>query len=159
MNHGAEHKVIGAFINHDLKNVDKYSRFSDMCGGNIFSMIIILILISPIIRFPFTISLIYVVIYTKVKPARWIFFNTIGKATQRLTTEEPTKEILENTKIGLEKLMCVETKKILEDIVKDVNLGKEDRLIYEKIKKILDDTMKDNNPSSKESQTGNNGSA
>lgn len=137
MNHGAEHKVIGAFKNHDLKNAEKYSRFSDGCGGNIFSMMIILVLMSPIIRFPFTIFLIYVVIYTNVKPVRWIFFNTIGKTTQRLTTAEPTKEILENTKIGFEKLMYAETKKIIGDILKDANLSSEDRLICEEIKKML----------------------
>ena len=116
MNHGAEHKVIRAFMNRDLKNAEKYSRFSDRCGGNIFSMMILLISLSPIVKLPITVFLICVVIYSNLKPARWIIFNTIGKTIQYLTTEEPTKEILENTKSGFEKLIYEETKKIIEDL-------------------------------------------
>lgn len=147
MNHGAEHKVIGAFKNHDLKNADKYSRFSDRCGGNIVSMMIILMLVSPIIKFPFTIFLIYVTVYMNIKSVRWIFFNTIGMTIQYLTTAEPTKEILENTKNGFEKLVCVERKKFIEDLIKDANISNEGRLIYIK---AIENIVKDDNMSSEE---------
>lgn len=108
MNHGAEHKVLNAFLNRDLRNADKYSRFSDTCGGNIFPMAMIFVLISPIIKLPVTIFLIYMVIYNNLKPVKKIIFNTIGKFVQKFTTAEPTKEILDNTKNGFEKLIYIE---------------------------------------------------
>jgi uncharacterized protein YqhQ len=108
MNHGAEHKILNAFLNHDLRNVDKYSRFSDNCGGNIFPMAMIFVLISPIIKLPMTVFLIYMIIYNNLKPVKRIVFNTIGKFIQKFTTAEPTKEILDNTKKGFEKLIYIE---------------------------------------------------
>lgn len=119
MNHGAEHKVINAFMRDDLKNVDKYSRFSEVCGGNIYSILLILMLMSPMIGFPFSIFLIYMIIYDNLKPVRIIFFNTIGKAVQHFTTAEPTKEILENTRMGFRKLLYVEVEKILKDAIEE----------------------------------------
>lgn len=126
MNHGAEHKILNAFENYDLKNADKYSRFSDGCGSNIFSVLIILVSISSIVKFPFTIFLIYYTLYMKLSPVKYIFFNTIGKAVQRLTTLEPTKEILDNTRKGFETLLYTEIEKIFKDeIEKNISIGKE----------------------------------
>lgn len=153
MNHGAEHKVLSAFLNHDLKNVDKYSRFSDGCGGNIYSMMVILMLISPIVKFPFVIFLIYVAIYNNIKPVRMIFFNSIGKMVQYFTTAEPTKEILDNVKMGFEKLILAETIKILEDMLKETNLSNEERLRC--MVKILGDMAKETKLSNESSQIGN----
>ena len=115
MNHGAEHKVINAFLHHDLKNVDKYSRFSDGCGGNIFPMLFILIVLSPIIKFPSTIFIIYSIIYNNLESVRRISFYTYGKFVQKFTTAEPTKEILENAKEGFEKLITAELIKMFDD--------------------------------------------
>ena len=117
MNHGAEHKVLNAFMNHDLENADKYSIFSDRCGCNIFPMVVILVAMAPIIKFPISIFLIYIIVYTKVKPLRTIIFNTLGKFVQKYTTEEPTKEILENTKNGLKKLIYIEAEKMIRDAI------------------------------------------
>ena len=115
MNHGAEHKVINAFLNHDLENAEKHSRFSDDCGSNIYSMLVIFIFISPIIKFPVTIFLIYIVIYNNLKPLRITVFNTIGKFVQRFTTAEPTEEIMKSTKDGFEKLLYIEVEKMIKD--------------------------------------------
>ena len=118
MNHGAEHKVLNAFLNHDLGNVDKYSRFSDSCGGNIFPMAMILVLISPIIKLPVTMFLIYMIMYNNMTSVKKIIFSTMGKFVQKFTTAEPTKEILDNTKKGFEKLICIEAEKMIEDLIK-----------------------------------------
>lgn len=122
MNHGAEHKVINAFINHDLENVDKYSRFSDDCGSNIYSVFVILLAISPIIRFPVTIFLIFMIIYNDLRPVRMATFNTIGKFVQKFTTAEPTEEILKSTKVGFEKLIYFEVEKVIKDSIVDASL-------------------------------------
>lgn len=115
MNHGAEHKVINAFINRDLENADKYSRFSEDCGSNIYSTLAILVFISPIIKFPITIFFIYMIIYNNLKPLRIIAFNTVGKFVQKFTTAEPTEEILKNAKDGFKKLLYIEVEKMIKD--------------------------------------------
>ena len=115
MNHGAEHKVMNAFLDNDLKNVDKYSRFSDGCGSNIFSILVILIVLSPIIKFPSTIFIIYAIIYNNLESVRRISFYAYGKFVQKFTTAEPTKEILENAKEGFEKLIVAELIKMSDD--------------------------------------------
>lgn len=135
MNHGAEHKVLNAFMNHDLENVDKYSRFSDRCGGNIFPMAAILISISPIIKFPISIFLIYLVVYERVKPVRRIIFGTMGKFIQKYTTAEPTKEILENTKNGFKKLIYIEVEKMVKDAIK------QERDIDKTMRRIIEDNI------------------
>jgi len=122
MNHGAEHKVINAFLNHDLENVDRYSRFSDDCGSNIYSIFVILLTMSPIVRFPVTIFLVYMIIYNNLRPVRMITFNTIGKFVQKFTTAEPTEDILKNTKYGFEILIYTEIKKVIKDTIVGTSL-------------------------------------
>jgi len=114
--------VINAFLNHDLENVDKYSRFSDDCGSNIYSIFIILLAMSPIIRFPVTIFLVYMIIYNNLIQVRMATFNTIGKFVQKFTTAEPTEEILKNTKAGFERLIYFEVKKIIKDSIPEASL-------------------------------------
>ncbi len=111
MNHGAEHKVLNAFLNNDLENADKYSRFSNGCGSNTSLIIIISIFLSPIIKLPFTFLLISLILYDCSHSVRYIFFNSIGKVSQYFLTLEPTKEVLDHARKGFENLIQMEIEK------------------------------------------------
>lgn len=111
INHGAEHKVIMAYRNGKIEDINKVSRFTAWCGGNIVCPILIIAILGDWIRYPYILSLAYYFCYLYVRPIRNILFNIIGIPVQFITTKEPSPEILEAVKIGLLKLVYEEEKK------------------------------------------------
>lgn len=107
-NHGAEHKVIMAYENKDLENAEKYNRFTEGCGSNLITGVCLILGIWSIIRFPGTVSLIFVFLYITSKSFRSIWFNLIGKPIQHIITAEPSPEILDSARKGLQKLIELE---------------------------------------------------
>ena len=110
MNHGAEHKVIDAYRNRNIDNIENTNRILKGCGSNIMVPILVMISLGDWISYPFTLSLIYYVAYMYVKPVRNILFKVIGKPVQYLTTKEPTPDIIDAVKIGFFKLIEQEEK-------------------------------------------------
>lgn len=104
MNHGAEHKVLVSYKNNDIDNSYKYPIHTEMCGGNLLPPMILFILLSDIIIFPLTINLVYILLYAKVKSFRRLVYP-ISSVTQYLSTMEPSKELIDVTKLGLKKLI------------------------------------------------------
>ncbi|MDP3728511.1 MAG: DUF1385 domain-containing protein [bacterium] len=118
--HGAEHKVVNAYENNDLKNAKKYSRIHVRCGTSfilfVFALSIIVYLFLPIdisflskyglrlLLLPVIAGIGYELIRISPKWEKNIFFKIImtpGLLLQRLTTREPNEEQLEVAKAAL----------------------------------------------------------
>jgi uncharacterized protein YqhQ len=114
--HGAEHKAINAFeagVPMDVENVKRYSRLHPRCGTSFIFIIIIIsiVLYSFILSNDFFIKLAYRILLIPViagisyellrlsgkyknSPITKVF-TFPGVAFQRLTTKEPTDDMLE----------------------------------------------------------------
>lgn len=118
--HGAEHKVVNAYEQNDLKNAKKYSRIHLRCGTSfilfVLSLSILVYLFLPIdISFfskyvlrlallPLIAGMGYELIRISPKCEKNMFFKIImapGLFLQRLTTKEPTEEQLDVAKAAL----------------------------------------------------------
>ncbi len=118
--HGAEHKVVNAYEQNDLKNAKKYSRIHLRCGTSFIlfvlalSIIVYLFLptdISFLSKYALRLALLpiiagmgYELIRISPKCEKNFFFKIImapGLFLQRLTTKEPTEEQLEVAKVAL----------------------------------------------------------
>ncbi len=130
MYHGAEHKTIFCYENGDeltIENVKKYTRFHPRCGTSfIFVMLIIGILVSTaiIMIFPslgdtrWLWALVKVIMLPLIMGIGYEFIRYAGRKEnmftkvvsapglwmQRLTTKEPTDDIIE---VGIEALKAV----------------------------------------------------
>ncbi len=118
--HGAEHKVVNAYENNDLKNAKKYSRIHLRCGTSfilfVLSLSILVYLFLPtdisflskyalrLALLPLIAGMGYELIRISPTCEKNIFFKIImapGLFLQRLTTKEPTEEQLDVAKAAL----------------------------------------------------------
>lgn len=121
--HGAEHKVVNAYENNDLKNAKKYSRIHLRCGTSFILFVLTLSIfvylfiptdISFMAKYGLRLALLpliagmgYELIRLSPKCEKNFFFKMIiapGLLLQRLTTREPTEEQLEVAKVALQKV-------------------------------------------------------
>ncbi len=118
--HGAEHKVVNAYENNDLKNIKKYSRIHLRCGTSfilfVLALSILVYLFLPldisfmekyilrILLLPLIAGIGYEIIRISPKYEKNIFFKMLifpGMLLQRITTREPNEEQLEVAKAAL----------------------------------------------------------
>mgnify|MGYP001559298015 CR=1 FL=1 len=118
--HGAEHKVVNAYENNDLRNAQKYSRIHVRCGTSfiffvLFVSIIVYIFLPIDVSFlakyglrilllPFIAGISYELIKLSPKIEKNIFFKIIlspGLLLQQMTTREPTNDQIEVAKAAL----------------------------------------------------------
>lgn len=112
--HGAEHKVINAYENNDLRDAKKYSRLHPRCGTSfIIFVVFVSILVYILIPLDFTfwvklglrllfLPLIAGIAYELIKLSGRFRKNPLlqlivypGLLLQRITTKEPSEEQLE----------------------------------------------------------------
>jgi len=122
--HGAEHKVVNAYENNDLKNVKKYSRIHLRCGTSfvifvLFISIIVYMFIPMDLSFwtkygirilllPFIAGISYEILRLSPKYEKYFLFKIIispGLLLQRLTTREPDDDQIEVAKHALKHVL------------------------------------------------------
>ncbi len=157
MYHGAEHKTISCYENGldlTIENVKKCSRVHDRCGTTflfyvMFISIIVFSIANSLIKLdnaiyrallkiallPLVAGLSYEVLklLAKTKNKFWLIFKFPGLLLQKLTTKEPTEDMIEvaiesfNTVLLMDKDQSIpvvkfETYKLVTEVLKEVKI-------------------------------------
>ncbi len=122
--HGAEHKVVNAYENKDLDNVEKYSTIHVRCGTSfilfVLALSILVYLFLPtdisflskyglrLLLLPLIAGIAYELIKISPSYEKKFWFKILmspGLLMQKLTTREPDKKQLEVAKVALKSVM------------------------------------------------------